>query len=110
VKWRFYATSDLFKLDWCRGSGVVGRSPSLHRRFMVRKLSPEGFYKIRDPKHFHAAMRADIELLLSKPGKPAYLTLTTVIMCCIDALAAGSGEAAKPKFERFVTKHFPGLA
>src|SRR5947209_17261889 len=76
---------------------------------MVRELSPECFYKIRDSKHFHAAMRADVELLLSKPGKPAYLSLTTVIMCCIDALAAGSGEAAKPKFERFVTKHFPDL-
>jgi hypothetical protein len=73
---------------------------------MVRRLSPEDFYKIRDPKHFHAAMRADVELLLSKR---AYLSLTTVIMCCLDALAAGSGAPGKGKFEGFVTKHFPGL-
>src|SRR2546430_10749891 len=69
---------------------------------MVRKLSPEGFYQIRDPKNFHAAMRADVELLLSKR---AYLSLTTVIVCCLDALAAGSGKATRGKFESFVTKH-----
>ena len=73
---------------------------------MVRKLSPEGFYQIRDPKNFHAAMRADVELLLSKR---AYLSLTTVIVCCLDALAAGSGKATRGKFESFVTKHFHGL-
>ena len=73
---------------------------------MVRKLSPEDFYQIRDPKNFHAAMRADVELLLSKR---AYLSLTTVIMCCVDALAAGSGKATRGKFESFVEKHFHGL-
>src|SRR6266567_7863506 len=73
---------------------------------MVRKLSPEGFYQIRDPNNFHAAMCADVELLLSKR---AYVSLTTVIMCCLDALAAGSGEATRGKFESFAGKHFPGL-
>ncbi len=73
---------------------------------MVRKLSPEGFYHIRDPKNFHPAMRADVGLLLSKR---AYLSLTTVIMCCLDALAADSGKATRRKFESFVGKHFPEL-
>jgi hypothetical protein len=96
----------LSKLDWDRGRARRWWLPRPHRPFMVRKLSPEGFYKIRDPKNFHAAMRADVELLLSKR---AYLSLTTVIMCCLDALAAGSGRATRGKFERFVTKHFHDL-
>src|SRR5438876_12328141 len=87
-------------------SGVVGGCRDCIGHFMVRKLSPEGFYQIRDPKNFHAAMRADVELLLSKR---AYLSLTTVIVCCLDALAAGSGKATRGKFESFVTKHFHGL-
>lgn len=53
---------------------------------MVRKLSPNAFYRIRDPGNFHAAVRIDVELLLSNQ---AYLSLTTVIVCCLDALAAG---------------------
>ena len=51
-------------------------------------------------------MRDDVELLLSKR---AYLSLTTVIMCCLDALAAGAGKATRGKFESFVEKHFYGL-
>src|SRR4051812_25517185 len=73
---------------------------------MVRKLSSEGFYQSRDLKNFRRAMRDDVELLLSKR---AYLSLTTVLMCCLDALAAGSGEATRGKFESFVGKHFPEL-
>jgi hypothetical protein len=73
---------------------------------MVRKLSPERFYRVRDPKNFYAAMRADVELLLSKR---AYLSLATVIMCCLDALAAGTGNATYGKFEKFVNRHFPDL-
>jgi hypothetical protein len=74
--------------------------------FMVRKLPLNTFYRIRDPQNFYAAMRADIDLLWSNRK---YLSLTTVIMCCLDALAAGSGKATPRKFENFVTKHFPGL-
>jgi hypothetical protein len=63
---------------------------------MVRKLPPENFYNIRDPKHFYAAMRADVELLLANRR---YLSLTTMIVCCLDALAADRGAATRGKFE-----------
>jgi hypothetical protein len=70
----------------------------------VRRLPPETYYRIRDPKNFYSAMRSDVHLLLK-----SYLSLTTVIVCCLDALAAGSGEATRPKFEAFVTRHLPDL-
>jgi hypothetical protein len=74
---------------------------------MLRDFSsPEGVYHFRDPKNFHAAMRDDVKLLLENKR---YLALTTVIMCCLDALAAGSGEARPSKFERYMKKHFPDL-
>jgi hypothetical protein len=73
---------------------------------MVRKLPPDTFYRIREPQNFRAAMRSDVELLRSHR---AYVSLTTVIVCCLDALAAGPGEATRGKFEKFVTAHFPEL-
>lgn len=74
---------------------------------MVRKLSRENFYQIRDPKNFYAEMRSDVELLLSKR---AYTSLTTLIMCCLDALGAPvSGEATRGTFEKFVEQHFHDL-
>ena len=73
---------------------------------MVRKLPPKTFYRIRDPKNFHAAMRTDVELMHSKR---AYVSMATIIVCCLDALAAGNGRATSGKFESFVTKHFPDL-
>ena len=30
-------------------------------------------------------------------------------MCCIDALAAGSGDSSRGKFQAFVSQHFPEL-
>ena len=39
----------------------------------------------------------------------AYVSLTTIIMCCIDALAAGIGEATRGKFEAYAQNHFPDL-
>lgn len=51
-------------------------------------------------------MRSDVKLLVEHR---AYLSLTTIIVCCLDALAAGPGRATKPKFKRFVTSHFPEL-
>jgi hypothetical protein len=71
---------------------------------MARKLPPETFYQIRDSKNFYAEMRADIELLRSNRR---YVSLATVIVCCLDALAAGPGEATYGKFEKFVKTHFP---
>lgn len=73
---------------------------------MAKKLPCETRYRIREPKNFHAAMRQDVKLLL-KHGR--YLSLATVILCCLDALAAGSGEATSSKFATFVTRHFPDL-
>jgi hypothetical protein len=68
--------------------------------------SPPDLYHIRAPENFHAAMRDDVKLLLENKR---YLALTTVIMCCLDALAAGPGDAEPGKFERFMNKHFPDL-
>ena len=74
---------------------------------MLRNFStPKDVFLIRAPKNFYAAMRDDVELLLQNKR---YLALTTVIMCCVDALAAGSGDADRGKFERFMKKHFPDL-
>ena len=73
---------------------------------MVRKLLGGTFYRVRDPRNFHAAMRADVNLLHSNR---AYLSLTTVLVCCLDALAAGSGEATRGKFEAFVKQQLPDL-
>lgn len=73
---------------------------------MPKKLPRETLYRIRDPKNFHAAMREDVELLRAHR---AYMSLTTVIVCCLDALAAGSGGATRGKFEAFVTLYFPAL-
>ena len=41
----------------------------------VRRLPPETYYRIRDPKNFYSAMRSDVHLLLK-----SYLSLTTVIV------------------------------
>jgi hypothetical protein len=68
--------------------------------------SPPDVYHIRDPKHFHAAMHDDVKLLLESKR---YLALTTVVMCCLDALAAGPGDAGSRTFETYVEKHFPDL-
>jgi len=73
---------------------------------MIRKLPPESFYRIRDPQNFYTAMRTDIKLLLKHR---AYESLSTVIVCCLDALAAGTGKAGRGKFEAFLKKHFPHL-
>jgi len=70
---------------------------------------PGPVHRIRDPKNFYADMRADVALLLEHKR---YLALTTVIMCCLDALAAdsdGSGKSENKKFERFMKKHFHEL-
>lgn len=73
---------------------------------MVQRIPSKALYKSRDPKNFQTAMQSDVKLLLSNR---AYVSLTTIIMCCLDALAAGSGRATKGKFEKFVDKHFPDL-
>src|SRR5437868_4732444 len=74
---------------------------------MLRNFSsPQDVYRIHAPQNFYVAMRDDVQLLLQNKR---YLALTTVMMCCIDALAAGAGDADRGKFERFIRKHFPDL-
>ena len=73
----------------------------------MRSIPLENRYRIRDPKNFYAAMRADIELLHKNRR---YVSMTTLIFCCMDALAAGPGNATKGKFESFVSANFPDLA
>jgi hypothetical protein len=51
-------------------------------------------------------MRRDVALLRSHAS---YVTCTTVVLCCIDAIAAAGGDADPGKFRRFVNKHFPVL-
>ena len=93
------------RLAWALDEATA-TPPQRRGAVMVMKLSANNFYRIRDPKNFYAAMRADIELLRSSRR---YLSLTTVIVCCLDALAAGSGEATRGKFEKFAKTHFPDL-
>jgi hypothetical protein len=73
---------------------------------MPRKIPSKDVYLIRDPRNFHDAMRSDIKLL---HDNRAYVSMTTIIMCCLDALAAGPGKATRGKFEAFVLKHFSDL-
>ena len=77
------------------------------KRMMLRNFcSPKNVYRIRAPGNFYVAMRADVKLLLENKR---YIALTTVIMCCLDALAADPGDAGRGKFGRFMKKHFPDL-
>jgi hypothetical protein len=73
---------------------------------MTRKLSKDSLYRIRSPENFASAMRDDVRLLAEHRR---YVTCTTVILCCVDALSAGTGRATRGKFVAFVTRHFPEL-
>jgi len=73
---------------------------------VIKKLSLPASYSIKAPEHFYAVMGRDVALLRDKGS---YETCTTVILCCIDALAAGPGNADRSKFGAFVKKHFPTL-
>jgi hypothetical protein len=98
----FRATQDVCQDPACSPMLQTGGCTAI----MVRKLSRKGFYQIKDPKNFRTAMRDDVQLLLSHQR---YISLSTVIVCCLDALAAGTGKATRGRFESFVGKHFPGL-
>ena len=73
---------------------------------MTTKLPRSNVYNVRAPGNFYSAMRRDIALLL---GHASYTTCTTVVLCCIDAIAANGGVAGRGKFSRFVEEHFPDL-
>ena len=73
---------------------------------IIRKLPADAWYPIRDPKHFYAAIRSDVELLQKHR---AYVSLATIIVCCLDAIAAGPKKATRGTFEGFVKHNFPDL-
>ena len=73
---------------------------------MVKHLPASAWYKIKDPKNYYVAMHNDIELLRNNAR---YTSCMTVIMCCLDALAAGTGDASPGKFATFAENHFPEL-
>jgi hypothetical protein len=69
-------------------------------------LPRESRYRIREPKNLYPTMRRDIQLL-QKNG--SYQGLATLIVCFIDTLAAGTGEANRSKFADFIMENFPCL-
>jgi hypothetical protein len=73
---------------------------------ITKKLPKSAFYNIPTPKNLYSTMHHDVKLLYDSRS---YVTCTLVILCCIDALAAGKGKAAPAKFEAFAKKHFPEL-
>jgi hypothetical protein len=73
---------------------------------MTKKISLPASYRIKAPEHFYTVMGHDVALLRDKGS---FETCTTVIFCCIDAIAAGAGDAARSKFSNFVKKYFPTL-
>lgn len=73
---------------------------------MPHRIPADKLHRIRDPKNFIRQMIEDVELLHSHR---ASMSLSTVIVCCIDALAAGNGKASRGKFEAFIERHFKAL-
>ena len=72
----------------------------------LRELPAESGYSIRDPKNFKRDVRDDVQLLHSNRR---YISLSTIIACSIDALAADTGGATRGLFEAYVNEHFPDL-
>jgi hypothetical protein len=73
---------------------------------MTKKISLPASYRIKAPEHFYTVMGRDVALLRDKGS---FETCTTVILCCIDAIAAEPGDADPKKFGAFVKKHFATL-
>src|SRR4030067_1847261 len=73
---------------------------------MTKKIPIGAFFDIGKVENRLSTMRRDVELLRDNA---AYTTCTTVILCYLDALAAGKGRATSGKFEAFVKQHFPEL-
>lgn len=73
---------------------------------MVIKLSKQAMFRIKDPSTLYATMVRDVDLLYQAP---AFTSCATLIVCFIDALAAGNGPASKKAFIDFVQTRFPVL-
>lgn len=72
----------------------------------VKRLPRSAHYSIKAPRHLFRDMRRDVALL-RKHGR--YVSCTTIVLCCLDALAADSGGATRGKFVAFVQRHFSVL-
>lgn len=70
---------------------------------MVVKLPKEAFFSTRDPANFYKGMLEDAQILWDAPS---YTSCMTLLVCFIDALAAGGGGADKSKFRPFLEQHF----
>lgn len=73
---------------------------------MTNKILLPASYSIKAPEHLYSVMGHDVALLRDKGS---YESCTTLILCCIDALAAGPDDANPSKFAAFANKHFPTL-
>lgn len=73
---------------------------------VTKKIASNAIYSIKDPGNFYPTIRREVQLLYDNR---CYTTCTVVIMCCLDAFAAGKGEAGRGKFEPFVQKNFLAL-
>jgi hypothetical protein len=73
---------------------------------MAIKLASTQLYSTRDPAHFHDEMLKDLKLLWDAGAYPSCVTL---MACFIDAMAATDGKATKPKFRKFMERHFRSL-
>ncbi len=73
---------------------------------MTEKIPKTAFYNIKAREHYIPAMRRDVQLLREHTS---WTTCMTVVLCCIDTLAAGNGDADRGKFKVFCQTHFPDL-
>jgi hypothetical protein len=73
---------------------------------MPKVLPGKAHYSISDPNNYYRDMREDVELLRDHQRFPACLL---VILSCLDALAAGKGEATSGKFKALAEREFPEL-
>jgi len=73
---------------------------------MTKKLPKSAYFSIKAPRNLYPAMRRDVQLLREHTS---WTTCVTVVLCCIDAIAAGAGDASPSKFKRFVERHLGAL-
>ena len=84
----------------------AGLVQPMWRQALVVRLPKTAIYQIKSPGTLYVGMVRDVDLLFNQP---AFTSCATLIVCFIDALAAGTGKASKPKFLAFMKKYFPVL-
>lgn len=68
----------------------------------MKRIAKGSYFSIKAPRHFYSIMRRDVQLLRDHTS---WTTCVTVVLCCIDAIAAGDGKASSGKFTKFVERH-----